>query len=184
MEIKIGTSQILQVLYVLSWIIFVGVCIEAGGIIFNTIYTLFINPVGAGHFWQKLDLSGLYKFDPGYFAVETLLMAIVASSKAFIFYLIVKFLHDKKLDIKQPFSHHLSRFVFNTSYLALLTGGFSFLGVKYVKWFAAKGVNMPDIELLGLSGADVWIFMSVVLFVIAQIFKRGIEIQTENDLTI
>jgi hypothetical protein len=30
----------------------------------------------------------------------------------------------------------------------------------------------------------VWLFMSVTLFVIAQIFKRGIEIQTENELTV
>jgi hypothetical protein len=43
---------------------------------------------------------------------------------------------------------------------------------------------MPDIENMRLGGADVWLFMGVTLFVIAQIFKRGIEIQTENDLTI
>ena len=47
-----------------------------------------------------------------------------------------------------------------------------------------KGVNMPDIQYLHLGGADVWLFMGVILFVIAQIFKRGIEIQTENELTI
>jgi len=45
-------------------------------------------------------------------------------------------------------------------------------------------VKMPDTQHLRLGGADVWLFMSVTLFVIAQIFKRGIEIQTENELTV
>jgi hypothetical protein len=35
-----------------------------------------------------------------------------------------------------------------------------------------------------MAGADVWLFMGVTLFVIAQIFRRGIEIQTENELTV
>ena len=43
---------------------------------------------------------------------------------------------------------------------------------------------MPGIQYLGLGGADVWLFMCVTLYVIAQIFKRGIEIQSENELTV
>jgi hypothetical protein len=37
---------------------------------------------------------------------------------------------------------------------------------------------------LHLGGADVWLFMGVILYIIAQIFKRGIEIQAENELTV
>ena len=43
---------------------------------------------------------------------------------------------------------------------------------------------MPDIADLNLDGADIWLFMGVVLLVIAQIFKKGVEMQTENELTI
>ena len=67
---EISTKQILKILYVLSWIIFVGVCVEAGGFIFNTFYTLVINNVDAKHFWLGIDLSSLYRYDPGYFFVE------------------------------------------------------------------------------------------------------------------
>jgi len=38
--------------------------------------------------------------------------------------------------------------------------------------------------LLHIDGADVWLFMALVLFVFAQVFKKGIELQNENDLTI
>ena len=86
--------------------------------------------------------------------------------------------------MSQPFSREVGRFIFKISYLALSIGLFSWWGVKYTEWFVKQGVKMPDIEYLRLGGADVWLFMGVILFVIAQIFKRGIEIQTENELTV
>jgi ABC-type multidrug transport system fused ATPase/permease subunit len=184
MEIKIGTQQILKILYVLSWIIFIGVAIEAGGFISNTIFTMLLNPSAAKHLWQQVDLSDLHRYDAGYFLAEMILICIVAIMRAFLFYLIVKILHDKKLNLSQPFSKEVGRFVFNVSYLALGIGLFSFWGVNYTAWLVKQGVNMPDIQHLRLGGADVWLFMGVTLLVIAQMVKRGIEIQTENELTV
>jgi hypothetical protein len=183
MEIKINTKQMLKILYILSWIIFIGVCIEAGSFIVNAFFTL-INPTVVKHLWQQVDLSNLYNYDHGHFFVETLLMSIVAVMRACMFYLIVKILHGEKLNITQPFNREVGRFIFKISYLTLGIGLFSYWGVKYAEWLVSQGVKMPDIEYLRLGGADVWLFMSVTLFVIAQIFKRGIEIQTENELTI
>ena len=60
---------------------------------------------------------------------------------------------------------------------------FSFFAVKHIEWFVNQGVKFTDVSNLRISGADVWLFMSVTLFVIAQIFKRGIEMQEENELT-
>ncbi|WP_119079385.1 DUF2975 domain-containing protein [Chitinophaga alhagiae] len=184
MEIKIGTKQMLWILYILSWIIFVGVCIDAGGFLSNTFYTMVLNPVGAKHFWQRMDLSALFNYDRGHFLVIAFFMCVVAVMKAWMFYLIIMLLHDKKLNMGQPFSKEVGRFMFNISYLALLIGLFSWRGVKYTGWLADKGITMPGIEGMGFGGADVWLFMSVVLFVVAHIFKRGIQIQKENELTI
>jgi hypothetical protein len=70
MEIKITTNQVLKVLQILSWIIFIGLCIESGGIIVNTFITLLINPLGVKNFWEGNEyLSILYKFDRGHFIV-------------------------------------------------------------------------------------------------------------------
>jgi len=184
MEIKISTKQILKILYVVSWIILIGVCIEAGGFIFNAFFTLVLNPVDAQYFWKEVDLSGLYKYDPGYFFAETLLISIVAVLRACLFYLIVKVLHDKKLNLSKPFNREMGHFMFKVSYLTLGLGLFSNWGVKYTGWLVGQGVKMPDIQHLRLGGADVWLFMGVTLFVIAQMFKSGIEIQEENDLTV
>ncbi len=180
MEIKIGTGQMLKILNIISWIIFIGLCIEAGIFIVNTFFALFINPKNASY----LDLSGLYNYDRGYFFVEMLLVSIVAILKAYLFYVIVKILGDKKLNMSEPFSGEMGRFIYKLSYLSLGIGLFCWWGVKFSEWFIKSGVVMPDIRKLSIGGADVWLFMGVTVFVIAEIFKRGIEIQTENELTI
>jgi Protein of unknown function (DUF2975) len=184
MEIKIGTKQILKLLNILSWIIFIGVCIEAGGSIFSAFYTLVINSINARTFWVGNDLSGLYQYDHGHFFAETLLISITAVMKACIFYLLIKILQDKKLSMSQPFSREVRLFIIKVSCLTFGIGLFTWWGVKYTEWLVMQGVKMPDTQHLRLGGADVWLFMSVTLFVIAQIFKRGIEIQTENELTV
>jgi hypothetical protein len=182
MEIKITSKQILIVLTILSWIIFVGLCIDAGGYITNTIYTMAINPVAAKNYWTKLDFSALYNYDHGHFLVVTLFMIIVKVLTAIMFYLIIKNLDSKKLDTAKPFKKEFGQFIQLLSLLALGIGFFSNYGINYAKWLAEKGINMPNTNQLNLDGAGVWLFMGVILLVIAQIFKRGIEIQDENDL--
>ena len=86
--------------------------------------------------------------------------------------------------MSQPFSKEVGRFMFKISYLCLFIGFISWWGVKYTEWLVKQSVHMPAIEHLRLGGADVWLFMGVVLYVIAQIFKRGIELQSENELTV
>lgn len=185
MEIKITTHQILKVLHILSWIIFIGLCIEAGGTAVNTFITLAINPLGANNFWEGADyLSSLYNFDYGHFFVITLIMTIVAILKAIMFYIIVKLFTDKKLNLSQPFNLDLRRFILMLSYLAFAIGLFSYYGFNYSLWLAKQGLKTADLQALNIAGADVWLFMAVILFVIVQIVKRGIEIQNENDLTI
>jgi hypothetical protein len=183
MEIRIGTKQMLKVLLIIAWIIFIGLCIEAGGFLTNAVFAL-TKSEATGRLWQQVDLSSLFQFDRGHFFVVTLTMSIAAIMKAWIFYLIIKILHEKKLDMAQPFSKDMRRFIAGMAYLALFTGLFSWSGERYVEWLVRQGVEMPGIQYLRLAGADVWLFMGVTLFVIAQLFKRGVEIQSENELTV
>jgi hypothetical protein len=183
MEIKIGTKQILTLLNILSWIIFVGLCVEAGGIIFNSAYVLY-KPTVAKYFWNGADLSALLAHDKGHFFTQTFLMAIVAIMKALIFYLIVKLFYDKKFSLAKPFTQDVTGVVFVIAWLCLGAGLFSNWGRNYATWIERKGIPMPDMHILSLDGGDVWLFMAVVLMVIGQVFKKGTELQTESDLTV
>ncbi len=180
---KITIRQTWNILHILSWIIFVGLCIEAGGFIVNAFFAI-VDPAVIKYLWRQIDLSDLLKYDYGHFFVVTLILSIVTIVKAWLFFLIIKILYDKDLNISQPFSKKVKRFIFRLAYGALLIGFFSLYGVKYTGWLIIQGVKMPDTEYMRLGGSDVWLFMAVVLFIIAHIFNRGIEIQSENELTI
>lgn len=184
MEIKIGSKEMLTFLHIMAWVIFIGICIEAGGLIFNTFFALVINPIGAKNFWMQIDLSNLISYDKGYFLVVTAIMSIVALMKALMFYLIVKLFYNKVFDFNRPFNSTLNQLISNLAYLSFGIGLFSIWGLKYSAWLRLKGIIIPSVDDLHMGRADVWLFMSVILFVIAQIFKRGIEIQIENDLTV
>lgn len=176
-----NTKQILNLLNVISWIIFVLLSIQAGVFLFNAFFSLVINPVGAKYFQRDIDFSKLYAFGSLSFFAETLMMILVAAIKAYMFYLIIMIF--KILNIVQPFSEEVGRFIFKTSYVALVVGLLSWLGIQYSGWLVREGVKLPDMHKY-FGGGDVFLMMGAVLFVIAQIFKRGIEIQSENELTV
>ena len=184
MEIKISTKQILNILYAVAWIIFIGLSIDAGGFIVNTFYTLFINPEGSSYFWNHINLGALYQFNQSHFVTLTSLMTIVAVLKAILFYLIIKIIHNKKLNLVKPFNKEVNRFIFSLAYLAIGIGLFASWGTHFSENMIQQGVAIPAIQHLKISGGDVWVFMGVVLLVIAYVFKRGIEIQNENELTV
>ena len=185
MEIKITTNQILKVLQILSWIIFFGLSVEAGGIVVNTILIFVKKPSAALNFWEETAyLTSLYQFDHGQLLAIALIMTIVSVLKAILFYLILKLFAEKKLDISRPFSMDLKNFIINLTSLSFGIGLFSYFGMKYTTWLTSQGAESADLQAIHISGADVWIFMAVVLLVIGQIMKRGIEMQNENELTI
>lgn len=185
MQITITTNQILKVLEILSWIIFIGLCVEAGAIAFNMFFTLVINPKSVENFWEGRDyLSALHGHDIGHFFAVTFIMLIVAVLKAIMFYLILRLFLKKKIDLSRPFSPEFQRFLSILAFLTLGIGFFCNYGKNYSGWLATQGVERPDLDVLHLAGGDVWFFMTVILFVIAQVVRKGVDMQTENDLTI
>ena len=48
------------ILHVITWLIFVGLSIEAGGLIVNFVFSIF-KPEMVGNLYQKLDLSKLHQ---------------------------------------------------------------------------------------------------------------------------
>lgn len=184
MEIKITTRQILTVLQVLTWILFIGLCVQAGGTLFSTLFVAFINPAAAAEFWEKTDLSALYTYDRGHFLALASIASVASVLKAILFYVILRLFTAGTLSMEKPFTVLLVRFMLTATCLSAGIGFFCYYGFRYSGWLTAAGVPMPDTAALHLDGADVWLLMAVILFVIAQVMKRGVEIQEENELTV
>lgn len=184
MEIRISSKTVLLVLNILSWMIFVGLAIDTCGYLTNAIYVLAVDPTYASQFWNRLDLSALIVFDRIWFGVIMFHVVIVGLLKVFLFWSIVRLLTYNQFDVTKPFSKRMGRFVLGLAYYSFAIAFFSMWARKNIGWMIAQGIAMPTDEQFNITGADVWIFMGVVLLVIASIFKRGVELQSENDLTI
>ena len=180
------TDFFLKTLHVIAWIIFIGLCIESGGLIVNAFISLFINPLVSSKFWGGMNLYPLYQFNQRYFVTIVALLIIVSILKSILFYLIVNLFHKKKLNLSAPFNETLGKYIFTLSYLVFGIGLFTYWGNNLVSWLSINlnVSSFPSIRNIQFEGADVWLFMGVILTIFALIFKKGIELQSENDLTV
>ena len=171
---------------VVSWIIFIELCVETGVLIVNTIISLFINPMASARFWGNRNLYELYQFNQSHFVTIVVLLIIVSTLKSILFYLIVNIFHKNKLNLNNPFNEQFGRYIFQLGYLATGIGLFSWWGNNFSNWLKKIGKNMltQTFENIKFEGADVWLFMAIILLIFGMIFKRGIELQSENDLIV
>jgi hypothetical protein len=101
--------------------------------------------------------------------------------KAFLFYDVIKLVG--KLDLQKPFSEFVSKQISRISSLSLTIGLLTVIASQVVKSISQKGFDVNQLNFYWTDG-EAFIFMAAILFIIATIFKRGIELQSENDLTV
>jgi hypothetical protein len=174
------SAFIVKLLKFVIWIIFIGLCIQTGTLLFNYLFSLF-NPIATHNLHQGLNLSALYSAAPALYSVLMLLIVAVYASKAFTFYLLIKLI--TKLNLASPFSNEIAQGIMRVSF-SVLTAGILGLAAHIVSKIATA------IPISIASSAHYWndysayLLMSAVVFLIAVIFRKGIELQHENDLTI
>jgi sulfur transfer complex TusBCD TusB component (DsrH family) len=184
MEIKISTKTLLLILHVVSWIIFIGLSIEAAGILTRTVATLALSPDVAARFWKSVDLSELFRINESQFVTLSTIIIIVSILKSILFYCIIRVFLNKNLNFSSPFNVIFKKLILTLAYLSFGIGWFSSWGAKVTKQLSNNGLTLQDNEQLHIDGADVWLFMGVILLIVAYFFRKGIELQEENELTI
>ena len=169
------TKQILGLMNVISWVTFIGLCIKTGATIISFLISLFINPDAAQNL--GLDLSALYKSNIWYFVNTVSFVIILSGLKAYIFYLVIRIF--LKVDFDHPFSAIAVSLISKISYVALEIGIVALVAQNYSKWLLHRGVLVEQ-----NWGSWDYLFLAGIIFIIALVFKRGVEIQSENELTI
>lgn len=174
-------EKTLPLLQVFSWIIYVGICIKTGTIIISYLVSAFINPQASADLGLSLDLSSLMEFNPLYYHFMLTWVIAIWMLKASIMYQVIQIF--KKLKLVQPFTEEVYSHIYKMSQLALSTGLLSYGAYTYSRWISKFGVDLSNLQEF-ISGRAEFLFMAAILFVISQVFKRGIEIQSESELTI
>ncbi len=171
---------VIKALYVVSWIIFIGLCIESGALIFNFTYTI-VNPIAAQNIYKGLDLSVLHQKQFAHFIGLMSFIVVISTLKAYLFYLVVKIF--MKLNFVKPFSAEIARLIEKISLEVFSIAIVGILAKQYTKKLVILGYDISFAnEYWSDTGA--FLMMAAIVYVIAQIFKRGIELQNENDLTV
>lgn len=167
-------------LKIISWIIFVGLCIEAGGLLVNFFFSLF-KPEFIPNLYQKLDLSKLYVLSKWTFFGIYGFVLLIAILKAYLFYLVIVLV--TKIDLLKPFNHFVSKQILQISYNTFAIGILSYIARQTAKYLLHHGYQ---IDMLNKFWADsqAFIIMAAIIYIIAIIFSKGVELQTENDLTV
>ncbi len=171
---------VFQALQIISWIIFVGLCIEAGGLIVNFVFSL-TKPEIVQNLYQKLDLSQMYSTNKWAFFGMYSFILVISVSKAYLFYVVVMLLH--KLDLLKPFNSYVAGQIKNISYITLEIGILSLIARETAQNLLHHGFEIDNLFQFW-EDSKAFILMAAVIYVIASIFSRGVEIQNENDLTV
>ncbi len=172
---QMKTERILKIMKFFSWFAFIGLTIKAAGILIT--YLLSIeNAEASKNLYEGLNMYAYRNYSFTQYSLIISYKVLLFASEAYIAYLVIQLL--KKLNIKQPFNIDVQKLMQQISN-----------GIFYI-WILAI-VHNTHTQLIGkrqgfemdLISSD-FVFLSVIIFIFAQIVKRGIEIQSENDLTI
>jgi len=167
-------------LYIVAWVIFVGLSIEAGGLIVNFFFSLY-KPEFVQNLYQKLDLTEMYKDSRlAFFGIYSFILSI-SILKACLFYIVIRLMHT--MDLSKPFNTFVSKQILLISYYTLSIGLLSYIARQLVKNLMHHGF-VPDSLNQFWADSEAFILMGAVIYIIATIFKKGVAIQNENDLTV
>lgn len=173
---KKRTETILSFLNVLAWIAFIGLAIKAGALLTAFFISLF-NPVAAGDLYQGLDLSMIRNFSLWHYCLVVSLMVAIFALEAYIAFQVTRIL--SRIKISHPFTPEVAETMEATSYTIIGTWFVGLAANSYYHWLDKR---VPGFSYEKFPNE--FIFLAGVIFVFAQVFKKGVELQAENDLTV
>jgi hypothetical protein len=177
---KWETQPGLMLITVVIWSVFIGLCIETGAILFNFIYSL-AKPIAAQNLYKGLDLSTLLEKDRWHYIGLLSIIVYTNALKAYLFFLMIRIF--LKINLTHPFSEQVSELISQISQIAIQIALVIIFNNAYIKWLTKRGFELPELGNF-TGGAFEYILMGIIIFAISKVFKRGLEIQSENELTI
>src|SRR5579863_4160128 len=172
---KSKTKSLLALMHVLAWIVFIGLLVIAGSII--TSYMVSIShPQASKDLYKGLDLSSYRQYSFLQYSFIVWYKVILYIAQAYIAFLMTKLL--SAINITRPFNAELISLMQKIVY-----------GIVCV-WLVAVVHNIHIAVLEKTAGivanyvSGDSIFLAAIAYILAQMFKRGAEIQSENELTV
>ena len=88
-----------------------------------------------------------------------------------------------KMDLLKPFNTFVARQISKISYYTLSIGLLSYIARQEAKNLMHHGFVTDNVSQFW-ADSQAFILMGAVIYIIATIFKKGVDIQNENELTV
>lgn len=173
------SDTLFTVMRVLAYIAFIGLSIEAGSFLFSFVFSLFKSPEESSVLYRALELVELQQHSFwDYFLLGTLI-TLIYGLKAHLAYLLIKIFES--LVMKNPFQEKVVRYIIKLGTTALNTGFAAIFTNLYITQYLERRFELDIPVQFEVSEL---FFLAGIIFVLSKIFKRGVEIQSENELTV
>ena len=178
-NMKTKTETILMISKFLAFLGGVWYSILWGSQLVNLVAS-FINPEWAKRTYEvDLNIFSIREHSVGYYVSAMCLTFAVSALKAIIWFVVFDLL--SKLKLQTPFSMEVEKKLERIAYLLLAVWIVSSIFWKTYIYYLSKdtGIHLPT-----NNSGDEYLFLAGIIYIISQVFKRGIEIQEENQLTV
>ncbi len=169
------TKRILKIMHVFAWFAFIGLSIKAGAIIISYFVSLG-NEEAAKDLYQGMNLVAYKQYSLTQYTIILSYRVLQFSLQAYIAFLVIKLLSN--LNIQRPFNAGALKSMQTISYSLILLWAIVVIHNIHVGILeASSGIeaNLLSSEFILFAG---------IVYVFSLLFKRGLELQSENDLMI
>jgi len=178
-NMKTRTEKILVVLRILAFMGAIKYSIDCGSQLTNLVAS-FINPEWAKRTYEvNLDIFNIREKSIAFYSYAMCLTIAVSVLKTLIWYVVLDLL--SKLKLQTPFSMEVEKKLERIAYLLLAVW---IVSSPFWKTYMYYLTQATGIQLPATNSGDEYLFMAGIIYIISQVFKRGIEIQEENQLTV
>ncbi|MDT0554748.1 DUF2975 domain-containing protein [Patiriisocius hiemis] len=169
------TKRILKIMYIITWIIFIGLSLRAVGTVLAYIIS-FVNEGAVKDLYKEMNLLVYKQNSITQYTIIVGYRLIQFSIQAYIAFLVTKLLSN--LNIQRPFNTNALKQMQKISYSLLSLWAIVVIHNFHVGFLeASTGISA---KLLSSE----FVYIVGIVYVFSLLFKRGIELQSESDLTI
>lgn len=169
------TKRILKIMNILAWIAFIGLSIKVGAILISYFVSL-RNEEAAKNLYEGMNLIAYKQYSLTQYTIIVSYRIIQFSVQAFIAFLVLKLLNN--LNIERPFNANALKRMQTISYSLL--GLWALVVMHNIHVGILEANSGIKAELLPSE----FVYIAGIVYVFSLLFKRGLELQSENDLMI
>lgn len=169
-------SRLLDLLRIGAWLACVAFVVEGGAILYSYFVSIG-NPEAAKNLYEGLNLYGLRQYSFSRYTETVSLQLAILVSEGYAAFLVARLL--SRLKLNHPFTLEIYRALEGVPKAITAIVVLSIVATWHTRWVSKK-VELPFDRVVSSE----LMITAAVVFIFAQIFKRGVELQRETELTV